>query len=705
MYMQTGLQAQIAFHLSGMRPGAELDVIDGLGLRPALLARYRDLDSLRYDYPLALIHERDGENGLQSLSGLIDAAWKEIASRSDGERLRGCASRMECEIRKLIDERSKGALSSLWEEAASRLGVHNDDRLRDSLARLRAAIKIDATILGCDKAAPFRLCHHGWKMAYEQKARHFREEIGLLVMKLADILRADFVHSPEGLSAEKLKACVGTSHRDAFDFDALSRLLTRTSSRESLSPSRRRRIGWLLSVLESQRFYPLLTEVEERLEPYGFVFESCADAIAAFRDRMPKMIELTQAIAMAELEIDGEYIELRHDPFFANYGVDGLDPRDFDVFPDYLILMHASDMGPADTENILEAFSAGMRAKVLVQTDDLLEPSAIAGGGIALGLRARQLANAAIGLSGFYVLQAPSSALLQFKSQIARGFAYPGPAVFSIFSGAVDNGLPPYLNAAAALESRAFPAFAYDPSAGTDWASRFDLSANPQPERDWPSYTLDYEDEAHQSVAEDCAFTLVDFVSCDKRYYRHFARVPRQKWSGSLTQVSDFLALNGSANSEKAPCLLMVDKNDVLQKVIADDKLLREARRCVEMWRSLQQLGGVHAARAPAAGGGVQEAETSEASVKRPEAVQSSTEPYIETARCSSCNECTRLNSKMFGYDENNQAYIKDPDAGTYRQLVEAAESCQLSIIHPGQPRNPDEPGLEQLRKRAESFM
>ena len=36
-----------------------------------------------------------------------------------------------------------------------------------------------------------------------------------------------------------------------------------------------------------------------------------------------------------------------------------------------------------------------------------------------------------------------------------------------------------------------------------------------------------------------------------------------------------------------------------------------------------------------------------------------------------------------------DRAYIKDITAGTYRQLVEAAESCQVAIIHPGQPRNP----------------
>jgi hypothetical protein len=81
-----------------------------------------------------------------------------------------------------------------------------------------------------------------------------------------------------------------------------------------------------------------------------------------------------------------------------------------------------------------------------------------------------------------------------------------------------------------------------------------------------------------------------------------------------------------------------------------------------------------------------------------------SDEPYIETPRCPTCNECTELNGKMFAYDENMQAYIADPEAGPYRHLVEAAESCQVSIIHPGKPRNPDEPNLKELIARAEPF-
>ena len=58
----------------------------------------------------------------------------------------------------------------------------------------------------------------------------------------------------------------------------------------------------------------------------------------------------------------------------------------------------------------------------------------------------------------------------------------------------------------------------------------------------------------------------------------------------------------------------------------------------------------------------------------------------------------------MFAYNENRQAYIADPTAGTYRELVEAAEGCQVAIIHPGRPRDPREPGLDELLARAEAF-
>ena len=79
-------------------------------------------------------------------------------------------------------------------------------------------------------------------------------------------------------------------------------------------------------------------------------------------------------------------------------------------------------------------------------------------------------------------------------------------------------------------------------------------------------------------------------------------------------------------------------------------------------------------------------------------------EPWIETVRCTSCNECTNLNGRMFAYDDNKQAYIRDPLAGTFAQLVQAAERCPAGIIHPGDPLNPKEKDLEKWIERARPF-
>ena len=732
--MQAERQAHIAFHLTGKMPQGEGAVLAQADLHPAILAEYRDLTALRYDFPLVLIG--GDANPVQSLSGLFDAALKEIAAGDDGDRIRKHAARLEREIRKLLAEGAAGSLFKLWDAAAARVGVKKDELLQDSLRRLRAALKTDGEVIDCDQAMPFRLFQHVWRTLQDQKAQKFRAEINKLIMKLSDILSAEFVRSKEGLSAERLRASIGAAHQDVFDFDAMSRLLAEASPKVPMPESRRQRVRGLLSTLRSQRFFAPAGESDIG-EPYSFVFEKVSDAVAAYRERLPKMVDLAKAITMAKLEAEGGYSEARHNAFFAEFGANGLDPDEIAAFPDNLICLRALDLRPAESELLLQAFAAGMPAKLVVQTDDLLEQSPIRDDYLIAALRSKQLASTAIGFGASYVLQSSSSNLFQLREQVLRGLAYRGPALFSVFSGANGSSLPPYLAAAAATESRAFPAFSYDPSAGADWASRFSLYANSQVDLDWPVQRLDYEDAEQQLVSETVAFTLVDFAATDPRCGKYFAKVPRAKWTADLLPVSEFLTREPKDLAEKVPCLLMVDHDNRLQKVIVNDTLVREARRCVEAWRSLQELGGVHnshaarlveqerkswaeqsrpvtapaqtpasAAVAPPAAAPARPAaaaaapSAAEAAPERP-----SDEPYIETARCTSCNECTQINDKMFGYDTNKQAFIINPDAGTYRQLVEAAENCQISIIHPGKPRNPNEPGLDELVKRAEPFL
>ena len=742
--MEADLQAHVAFFLTGKRSGDRLDAVDGLDLRPALFSGYRDLTKLRYDFPAVLLRDRDAF--VQSLSGIFDDILNRIAKGDDGERIRKHVLGLEQDIRTRVATGERGLLSSLWDKAAGPLAA--DELIANSLSRARAALKMDGEVIDCDEAMPTRILNRAWTAVQQEKAQKFGTDITRLILKLSDILKADFLNSDAGRSTANLAASVSTGYADAFDFAVMSRILTQSTPTATLPRRRRTRVERLLSALQAQQFVRPQEDSgtdAKAAKPYTFAFESCGSALKAYRERLPKAIELARTIAMAELEIKGEYNEARHDPIFDALGENGLDPRELTPFPDYLVCVKTEKMQAAENEKLTEILAAGLPMKILVQTDDILEESPVGDGHLAFGLRSRQLASVSMGLNDVFVLQSSSSNLVRFRDRIRRGFDYPGPALFSVFSGssAKPGGLPPYLSAAAAMESRAFPAFTYDPSAGPDWASRFSLTDNPQPEIDWPLQDFAYEDQQHQRVSEHLAFTLIDFVACDPRYAGHFARVPRASWNGSMIPVDASLARETRGVPDKVPCLMMVDGNDVLQKVIVDDRLISEARRCRAMWHSLQELGGINnshaqkllarekkaweermlqeaALRAPApapaaapaaavAAAAPAAAVPAAAPAAGPAAAEtepekSPDEAYIETPRCSTCNECTTINNRMFAYNANQQAYIVDINAGTYAQLVEAAESCQVAIIHPGKPRNPKEPGLEELLKRAAAF-
>jgi hypothetical protein len=733
------------FHLTAQRSGIDLDGGDRLGLRPALFGAYQDLSKLRYDYPLVLV-DADGTFA-RALSRIIDGILQEIAPRGiEGERLRKHVLALEREIRSLASRGNKGSLIQLWDLAASALlsrgGESARGSLQDSLGRARSALALDGELSDCDQELPVKLLTHAWNVVQKDKARRFHDKLDELVVRLSDILRADFMQSDAARSPENLKRSVGTAYEQAFDFEAMSRILRKAGAVDSLPPSRRQRISSALTVLESQRFFaPPRGRAADggREEPHSFVFDHCARALKAFHDRLPEVVALFKAIAIAELEIENRYKESKHDAFFSHFDEGSLGPQDLALLPSYLVCLRDRRCNAEEKAKLMEVLALGLPIKVLVQSDDILEERSISSGQLSFGMQGSQLAGMAVGLINAFVLQSSSSYLYQLRDRILNGLTCDGPALYSVFSGTAMHApaLSPYLLAAAAMESRAFPAFSYDPAAGGDWASRFRIEGNPQVEAEWPLHRLSYEDRDLQGISQDVAFSFVDFVACDGRYAGHFARVPRAQWHDSMVPVNEFLRLGAEDAADKVPYILVVEEGNVLYRAVVGDKLIQAARRCREMWHSLQELGGIdnsHARRlletqraaweqqkrrelAALNEQPVQTAETpaTAAPQQAPAAAQEpaapaqavevpADEPYIETPRCTTCDECTQINSRMFAYDDNKQAYIADPDAGTYRELVEAAESCQVCILHPGKPRNPDEPNLDELIKRAEPF-
>lgn len=730
MDMATPYPEQLMFHVTGKRAGAGFAAVDVGTLRPALLAAYRDLNRLRHDYPLLLLDAPGNDGFAIALSTVINRLLLELAPRGiEGERLRRHLLRLERELRVAVGEGSEGSLAELWAAAAARLGEGAEETTGAVLAQAAASLKVDGTLAACDERLPARLLTQAWRHAQMTKTREFANLADALMRKLSDICRAAWAHSQAGQQPEALRASVGGSHVAAFDFDIMSRLVGRGAPPDELPAARRRRIEWALSVLSRQAFYPSLGSAAVDPVPTGFAFDNCAAATLAYRNRMPAAAELVKAIAVAELEVDGRYVEAEHDALFERYDEQSLTGDDLALLPDYLVCIPPEHSDAPENAGLMDMLSSAMPVKVLVQVSELLEEASVGTGHFAFGVRSARLATMAMGLGGMFVMQCSSSALYALRDRLARGVACRGPALFAVYAGspAPAAGLPRYLGAAAATESRAFPTFTYDAAAGSNWAERFSLENNRNAEADWAVEPFEYADETLQRVVEPVTFTYADFALCDSRYSAHFAAVARERWHAQMLPVADWLGLGASEAAARVPYLLATDAEDRLHRVIVDAKMMQATRRCLLLWHRLQEHAGVHdphvvralareraqrdaqpaAEAAPPGPVAAAPAEVAPAEAAGETGAQPppSDEAWIETSRCPSCNECHLINDRMFAYNDNKQAYIKDIAAGTFRQLVDAAESCQVAIIHPGKPRDPNEPGLEELVERARPFL
>jgi ferredoxin len=729
--MDKQLRSQVVFHLTGRHAQGADAAAAVAGMRPALMAAHRRLDELRYDFPV--VFTAAGDAFVQSLSSIVETALRTVAPAGvAGEALRRRGLRVEREIRRRVAHGETGTFGQLWERAVAAVAPAGDAAFLRDAGEIRKAIEVDGEVADCNAALPAGFLRHAWSAVQREKAAAARKRIGELVIRLRNILRADFARSEAALAKPVLEASFGGAHRTMFDFDAMSKLLARSGPRGGLSPRRRRRVEEALASLEAQRFFatpgqPAVTDF------HGFEFETADAAMAAFRERLPELAQLLKALRVAELEIGGDYVEDVHDALFAGLDTASVTLEDLEFFPDYLVCLEACQAGTQGS--LAAALSSGVPLKIVVHVDDVFEEAGLGQGHFAFGMRGSQLASTAMSFDNVFVLQTAASNLLQLRDRVQHGLRFAGPALFSVYAAPDGGALPGYLQAAAAMQGRAFPAFSYDPGAGTDLAARFSLENNPQPERDWPVERLDYADHELQAVSEEPAFTFVDFALCDARHSAHFGPAPRADWGQGMLPAHEWMARPVRDPGEGVPYVLAVDDADQLVRLIVDERLMRSALRCREAWHRLQELAGIRDSRAErllarerqaweeahqrelaaavaAAPAAAAEAAAAPAAVEAapPAVVESEParnpdEPYIETIRCSTCNECTQINPRMFAYNENKQAYIADLKAGTYKQMVEAAESCQVSVIHPGKPWDPNEPGLEELVARAKPFL
>ncbi len=257
--------------------------------------------------------------------------------------------------------------------------------------------------------------------------------------------------------------------------------------------------------------------------------------------------------------------------------------------------------------------------------------------------------------------------------------------------------------------SGAFPLFLYDPDRGDSMAERFELVKS----------------------QIEAGLTVAHAVAVSNEFLEHFRVVPADGWDADLVELSKYLEGYGDTAPRAVPYIELVgDQWAVVSRELVN--LCRDRRRALKIFEGfVPQRVEAAPVVAPVEGNARQQganeaiqrviamlsgtAPIVEVAVQPPgpapvvetpfEASADVTEdPYIDSFLCTSCNDCFKINPRVFAYDANKQAYIADASAGTYAELVKAAEGCPAKCIHPGTPRAGDATATPQVVAKGAKF-
>ncbi len=501
--------------------------------------------------------------------------------------------------------------------------------------------------------------------------------------------------------------------------------------------------------------------------PYPFPWanhlfqDSPSMAMGIFEGHMAKMAEGFKAIRMAELELEGKYKPEEHEPYFKYFNWREFSDEEWLLCPPVVALGGDGAMYDIGFQNLSRMMMSGKPIKVIVVDTQVYSNT----GGQACtsgfhgqvsdmaqfgkAFKGKEEVRKEIGLIGMahrttYVMQSTLANPSHMIQGFVEGLMAKRPALFNLYTSCQpEHGIGDDMGqhqAKLAVESRAYPLFRYNPDKGKTPAECFDLEGNPALDQDWPSYTLTYKEGGREKTM-DLPMTFADFAVTEARFRKHFRHAPEETWNDSMVPLADFLTMDEDEREGRFPYIWVVDRKQRLGRLIVSSTIVDSTQERLDFWIMLRAIAGLDARREPqediekrirtevvqniasgllqlASGNGTglemlaspalaaPDTETAAAAEDAGSAASNGEymAPWIETENCTSCDECVNLNPKIFAYNADKKAYIKDPKGGPYSDLVKAAEKCTAQVIHPGLPADRSEKDIDKWIARGEKY-
>jgi pyruvate-ferredoxin/flavodoxin oxidoreductase len=501
--------------------------------------------------------------------------------------------------------------------------------------------------------------------------------------------------------------------------------------------------------------------------PYPFPWanhlfqDSPSLALGTFQGHMVKMADGFKAIRMAELELNGGYNEAEHGEFFRYFDWTRFSDEEWLLCPPVVAIGGDGAMYDIGFQNLSRALISDMPVKVMVLDTQVYsntggqactsgftgQVSDMAGFGKAWQGKSeirKEIALIGMAHRSAYVLQASTANITHMLEGFIDGLNSRRPALFNCYTPCQpEHGIADDASMAQsklALESRAYPLFKFDPDAGITFDQCCSLEGNPAMDEDWPVYPLKYQDEIGSEKTMELPMTFADFAVTEARFRKHFKQAPRGSWNENMVPLHEFIDMDAGEREDHYPYIWGTDSKNRLTRIMVSETLVRTTVDRRDFWRQLKSLvpidkvadmdqvtrqvrtevaqqltsnllsmilkgeagmpASVEAAAAASATAPAEAAPGAESN-----AAGGDFEPvWIDTPECDGCEECIKINPKMFQFNADKQVVVVDPKAGTFQDIVRSAEKCTVSCIHPGTPWDPNEKDLDKLIKRAEPF-
>ncbi len=494
--------------------------------------------------------------------------------------------------------------------------------------------------------------------------------------------------------------------------------------------------------------------------------DSTSMAMGIFEGHMAKMADGFKAIRKAELELSGKYRPSEHDDFFTYFNWNQFTDEEWLLCPPVVALGGDGAMYDIGLQNLSRMMASGKPIKVIIvdtqvysntggqactsgfigQVSDMAQYGKVWKGKPE---PRKEIGLIAMAHRNTYVMQGTLANTSHMIEGFIDGLMTRRPAVFNLYTTCQpEHGVADDLGvnqAKLAVESRAYPVFKYNPDEGIKAKEAFDLSGNPAINDLWPTYQLRYVENGIEKTM-DVPMTFADFAITEARFRKHFRKSPRETWNDNMIQLSEFLEMDLDDREGKFPYIWAVDNKQRLTRVLVAKPIVESCEERRDFWIMLRDIAGTEkpvestedleskirvevvnkmAQKLMQIAGGqgsidIDLSKATDKSAEQPAIVTQKASngdqqaapasdngymaPWIDSEDCSSCDECININSQLFAYNEDKKAYIKDPNAGTYADLVKAAEKCTTQVIHPGLPADRSAKDVDKWIKRGEKY-